>query len=86
MRSSSPRRVGVTVKEVRNVGGEIELTFFSSPSLLLLFLPVLLQTASNLLPKPGPPGNQHPQDSGTAVGKMSLHMMPDRRRKYLGRA
>lgn len=23
---------------------------------------------SNLLPKPGPPGNQHPQDSGTAVG------------------
>lgn len=45
----------------------------------------LLQTASNLLPKPGPPGNQHPQDSGTAVGKMSLHMVLDRGRKYLGR-
>lgn len=28
------------------------------------------QTASNLLPKPGPPGNQHPHDPGTAVGKV----------------
>lgn len=43
-------------------GQEHALTgfFFSSP----------LQTASNLLPKPGPPGNQHPQDAGTAVGKI----------------
>lgn len=57
--------------------------FFFFPPLFLLLLP--LQTASNLLPKPGPPGNQHPQDSGTEVGKMSLHMMLDRRRKYLGR-
>lgn len=30
-------------------------------------------TASNLPPKPGPPGNQHPLDPGTAVGKISSH-------------
>ncbi|XP_076588897.1 neogenin 1a isoform X11 [Chaetodon auriga] len=28
--------------------------------------------ASNLPPKPGPPGNQHPQDPGTAVGKSGV--------------
>ncbi|XP_049453543.1 neogenin 1a isoform X8 [Epinephelus fuscoguttatus] len=27
---------------------------------------------SNLPPKPGPPGNQHPQDPGTAVGKSGV--------------
>lgn len=31
------------------------------------------RTASNLPPKPGPPGNQHPQDPGTAVGKIFSH-------------